>query len=103
MPYIATGVNFIVTGMAVVFFTLAVMSAAMWLAGRIMKSVIKAKNNRIPEKPQKEIGALSESELAAVCVAVHEYTASEEKTTLNFEHLFRWKAQGRSESLERGL
>ena len=99
MTNISIGANFIVTGMVVVFITLAVMSAAMWLVGKLLRGG-KEKRKEAVQAPE-DSAVLNEGELAAVTAAIHQYSVEQEGYILNFEQLSRWKTQGRMESLER--
>ena len=98
------GLNFIVTGMVVVFITLAVMSGAMWVIGKLFGGAKKRPPGPESGEPSEN---LSEAEIAAVSVAVHQYrTASESgtggrRTVPDFEPLDRWKMRARIESMER--
>jgi Na+-transporting methylmalonyl-CoA/oxaloacetate decarboxylase gamma subunit len=104
MNNITLGLNFIITGMVVVFITLAVMSGAMWVVGKLLVG-----KKKLPEdgKGQGPSGNLSEAEIAAVFVAVHEYRTSEgygtgqRGTVPVFTPLDRWKVSTRIESVER--
>ncbi len=104
MSNITLGLNFIITGMVVVFITLAVMSGAMWVVGRVFGGKKKRPAGGESREPS---GVLNESEIAAVSVAVHEYRTREEygtgkKGTIPFfQPLDRWKVSARIESVER--
>ena len=104
MSNITLGLNFIVAGMVVVFITLAVMSGAMWVIGKVLGG---KKNRPAGGEGRGPSGDLSESEIAAVSVAVHEYRTAEkygtgEQGTMPvFEPLDRWKVSARIESVER--
>ena len=93
------GLKFIITGLVVVFLTLAVMSAAMWAAGRLLRG---GGQKRAPaQKAAPESGGLDENEIAAAALAIHHYLSEKDGKTVEFEPLSRWKAHGRIESLER--
>ncbi|MBN2325057.1 MAG: OadG family protein [Spirochaetes bacterium] len=104
MSNITLGLNFIVTGMAVVFITLAVMSGAMWAVGKMLGG---KKKRPAVGKSGAHSGGLSEAEIAAVAAAVHQYRAAERHGTEKrgtvpvFEPIDRWKVSTRIESVER--
>jgi Na+-transporting methylmalonyl-CoA/oxaloacetate decarboxylase gamma subunit len=103
MSNISIGANFILTGMVVVFITLTVMSAAMWLVGKLL---IGGKGrNQDARAPQKS-SDLDTGELASVAIAIDRYNSEKERygaVALDFEQPSRWKTQGRTDSLERGI
>ena len=107
MSNISLGLNFIVTGMVVVFITLAVMSGAMWVVGKVLGGKKKRPASAAGEESQGPSRDLSEVEIAAVSVAVHEYLTArvygtgEQGMIPVFEPLDRWKMNARIESLER--
>ena len=104
MSNMTLGLNFIVTGMVVVFITLAVMSGAMWVTGKLFGG---GKKRLSGGESGKHSDNLSKAEIAAVSVAVHQYrTASESdtggrETVPDFKPLERWKMRARIESVER--
>ncbi|HUT65450.1 MAG TPA: hypothetical protein VMZ05_04790 [Spirochaetota bacterium] len=100
MSDISIGLHFIVTGMAVVFLTLAIMSAAMWFVGRFAGRVKEKKVVSFAIEPTENYG-LDENELAAVSIALLLYRSEKEDALLEFEPPVHWKVQGRIESLER--
>ena len=104
MGNISLGVHFIVTGMAVVFISLTVMSGAMWLTGKLFGE----KTRRGPASVRGgSPHGLSEYETAAVAAAVCAYRAEKEtaagngETVTVFKPLTRWKVRARVESVER--
>lgn len=104
MSNISIGANFIVTGMVVVFITLTVMSAAMWLIGKLLRGG-KGKNQDTARTPQ-ESNDLDTGELASVAIAIDRYNSEKERygaVALDFEQPSHWKTQGRIDSLERGI
>lgn len=104
MSNMTLGLNFIVTGMMVVFITLAVMSGAMWVIGKLFGGGKKRSSGGESGESSKN---LSEAEIAAVSVAVHKYRTASESDTVgrgtvpDFEPLDRWKMRARIESVER--
>ena len=98
MYNILLGLKFIITGLVVVFLTLAVMSAAMWVTGRLLRG---GRKKTLAQKPPLKGSGLDENEIAAAALAIHHYLSEKEGKTAEFEPLSRWKAHGRIESLER--
>lgn len=91
MSDLTLGAQFIITGMVVVFLTLAVLSLAMWFTGRLVKEK-REKNKK---------GEFSDSELLAISSAIHRYRSETEGTALQFKTLTNWKREARNESMER--
>ena len=100
MSDISLGLHFIVTGMAVVFLTLAIISVAMWIVGRFASRVKDKKAVSFAIESTDNNG-LDENELAAVSTALFMYRAEKEEAVLEFESPAHWKIRGRLDSLER--
>ena len=92
MSDLALGLQFIVTGMIIVFITLTIMSVAMWVIGLLLKEKKK-------EKTKTE--DFTENEIIALTLAVCQYGSEKEGIELRFESISNWKVQGRIESLGR--
>ncbi len=91
MSDLTLGAQFIITGMVVVFLTLAVIFLAMWLTGRLVKE----------KKGKNEKEDFSDSELLAISSAIHHYRSETEGTALQFKTLTNWKREARNESMGR--
>ena len=105
MSTISIGINFIITGMVVVFITLTVMSTAMWLVGKLMRRDKRKSRDTTPVLKDKK-SDLETGEIAAVAVAIDLYSAEKQgygAVALDFEQPSLWKNQGRIDSLERGI
>ena len=104
MSPVSIGVNFIATGMVVIFITLAVMSSAMWLVGKMLRRGKRKRRDTTPALQDKS--GLDTGEIAAVAVAIDLYNAEKQGygvVALGFEQPSFWKNQGRIDSLERGI
>lgn len=91
MSDMSLGIQLTLTGMFVVFLTLAVLSFAMWLTGRLMKE----------KTARNEKGEFSKGELLAISGAVYRYISENEGTVLKFKPLTDWKREARINSTER--
>ena len=96
MSDLALGLQFIVTGMIIVFVTLTIMSVSMWIIGLLLKE----KKKEI-KKVIKKLEGFSENEIIAITLAIRQYGTEKEGIELRFESVSNWKIQGRIESLGR--
>jgi Na+-transporting methylmalonyl-CoA/oxaloacetate decarboxylase gamma subunit len=85
------GLQFIITGMVIVFITLIIMCISMWLVGLIVKEKKKEKRNS---------ENFTENEIIALSLAVYQYEYEKEGLALEFEQVPNWRIRGRIESLE---
>ncbi|UCB46013.1 MAG: hypothetical protein JSV25_00895 [Spirochaetota bacterium] len=96
MSDLALGLQFIVTGMIIVFITLTIMSVSMWIIGLLLKEKKKETKKGI-----KKLEGFNENEIIALTLAICQYGNEKEEIELRFESVSNWKIQGRIESLGR--
>ena len=96
MSDLALGLQFIVTGMIIVFITLTIMSVSMWIIGLLLKEKKKETKKGI-----KKLEGFNENEIIALTLAICQYGTEKEGIELRFESVSNWKIQGRIESLGR--